>query len=210
MSKVVFNTFLILTIFLLCNCGSLPVRIKSQVTSFHNMDELDGVVKYAFVQTEFQKSNLEYETYKNNIRDELLKYNFVETKIKEAKLFILFYYAVGDGITKFDSLPIYGETGVSKSNTYGTINNSGDYTATTSYKPSYGVVGMRDYSYVQYPRMLVVGIFDKYPIDLKNMRYNARVYSEGQSSEMALVMPAMIKSLLRISQVKVVIQRLLI
>lgn len=68
------------------------------------------------------------------------------SKADDADLAIFLSYGIGDPQTQqyTYSLPVWGQTGVSSAQTYGTATaygNSASYSGTTTYTPSYGITG---------------------------------------------------------------------
>lgn len=192
---------LLVPLFLVGCMGMRAMRVQSQVTAFHTFNQLTGITKYAFVPLKEQQNSLEWGTYKNQISTELSKYNFIESSVKEASILVIFDYAVGGAIGKIGSMPIFGQTGISSSSTTGTfttLGNTGTYQQSTSFNPTYGVVGSQTFSYTNYPRLLLLYMVDKNSARQKNgVKYEAKVYSEGSSGEIVAVMPAMIKALFK-------------
>lgn len=86
---------------------------------------------------------------------------------EQADLAIFISYGIGDPRQhRYSySMPVMGQTGVSSSSTYGTINtfgNTATYSGTTTYTPTYGVVGYQQYSGTKttYFRHLSLTAFD--------------------------------------------------
>jgi len=184
---------------LLSGCAGL---VKSNVSVFHVLPEKAEPTKYAFLPVEGQRGSLEYESYKGLVRTELSKYQYEETSISEATVIIAFNYVIGDGKVKVSSVPTYGQTGVSSSTTYGTVStygNYGTYSGTTTYTPTYGVTGSQAVSRTAYTRKVWLHIVDKASLESNEPKklYEASVVSEGSSSQIAKVMPALIKAIFK-------------
>lgn len=99
-------------------------------------------------------------------------------------------------------MPIIGQTGVSSSHTYGTLNtygNYGIYSGTTNYTPTYGIVGTTTVSKMQYTRELRLYIVRAQSLGTKKLDilYEGSVKSVGSSSQLSRVMPAMIEALFK-------------
>lgn len=95
---------------------------------------------------------------------------------------------------------IYGQTGVSSANTYGTINtygNSATYSSTTTYTPTYGVVGavpmQGNYiTFTRYARISAVDVKEfKKSGKIKEM-WTTIIISTGSSGDLRRVFPVMI------------------
>ncbi|MEI8594023.1 DUF4136 domain-containing protein [Photobacterium sp. Hal280] len=194
----------IIRIFIACfGAYFLSGCAKSEVTVFHQLDNTLQPKTYVFFPTEDQKNSLEYKTYQNLIKQQLSNYNFTEATSNEIPdVVISFGYGIDNGREKLASVPIYGQTGVSSSTTYGTLNNYGQfgtYSGTTTYTPSYGVVGTSTYSKTEYERGMWLFMVDAKSIGsgTENLKilYEATIKSSGSSSQLSRIMPAMIQAL---------------
>lgn len=184
MKKIILG---ILAIALFSGCA----RVHSQVTVFHELPKIDGTKKiyYTFYDNPELTKSIEYKTYKAKIKTHLASKNFVETK--NARLRVFFVYGIDNGKTVTRSRAVFGQTGVSSSTTTGTIRGN-TVSGTTTYKPTYGVVGHKQVSDTEYTRYLKLVIYD---LKNKSSLYEGKVVSEGSSSELVAVMDAMIESL---------------
>ena len=184
---------------LLGGCGSF---VKSNVAVFHKLPENQALTKYAFIPLKEQENSLEYETYQGLIRSELANHRYEEVEVEQADVIIEFSYGIDKGEEKLKSRPIFGQTGVSSSSTSGTLStygNVGTYSGTTTYTPTYGIIGTSTYSRTEYKRGLWLYIVDKKTVgaDKLDVLYEGSVKSAGSSSQLAKVMPAMIKALFK-------------
>lgn len=187
-----------IVLYLLAGCSS----IQSHVTVFHVLPESPPQTKYAFLPLEGQGESLEYATYKGLIRAELSKRQFEEVPLNDATVVVAFTYSIGEGKEKLTSVPIFGQTGVSSSHTTGTVHTYGGYgtySGTTTYTPRYGITGVGTFSDTEYMRRLRLHIVDKASLDAGKVKvlYEADVASEGSSSQIAAVMPTMIRALFK-------------
>ena len=176
--------------------------VKSDVAVFHQLSDTAAHQKYAFVPLKGQESSLEYATYQDLIRTELAVYNFEEVEASEADVIVAFSYGIDSGKEELSSVPIYGQTGVSSSSTYGTLNtygNYGTYSGTTTYIPTYGVIGSSTVSSTKYGSGLWLYIVDNKTVGTDKLRtlYEGSVKSSGSSSQLSKVMPAMVKALFK-------------
>lgn len=192
---------LVLLVFFFAGCATTP-KIHSKVTVFHNLPREAQITKYAFLPLKDQKDSLEYQAYQKMIRSELTQRGYEETEAKDASVLIEFNYLIGPGAEKIGTMPIIGQTGVSSSKTTGnltTLGNIGSYSSSTTYTPSYGIVGSQSFSYAEYPRVLVLMMFDNLHGKKGNAKvlYQGQVFSRGTSSQLAEVVPAMIRSLFK-------------
>jgi len=191
---------MMLSLILLSGCAGL---VKSRVTVFHQFGETSIPKTYLFVPMKGQKSSLEYKTYIELVRQQLNKFQYRETAQNEAPdVIIVLNYGIDSGKEKSMSFPVYGQTGVSSSTTHGTLNtygNHGTYSGTTTYIPTYGVVGSSTMSATEYTRGLWLYIVDAKSVGTKdlNVLYEASVKSSGSSDQLPCVMPAMIEALFK-------------
>lgn len=192
-------TFLAFLLFLATGCTRL---IKSNVVVFHILPDEPMPTKYAFKLSENQGLNLEYTTYMGLIRSELYQYQYNEVPLDKADVIVLFNYGVDSGSNKIRTDPLYGQTGIMSSTTFGTTNTEGDrqtYTESTIYTPSYGIVGAQTYTSTEYVRSFSLRIIDKASLKGEgiNVLYEAKVVSEGRSNQLAEVIPAMIQAIFK-------------
>ncbi len=176
--------------------------IKSEVVVFHKFPELQGTVKYAFQVSKSQEEDLEYITYRDLIKNELAGHRFEEVPFDEAEMIVLFEYSIDRGREIIRTSPVYGETGVLSSTTYGNIKEDGGnttYYETTTYTPSYGRTGSQIYTVIEFVRSLTVRILDKssFYSGKPELLYKANVVSKGEESRLVKIIPAMVKSLFR-------------
>lgn len=177
--------------------------VKSDVAVFHQLPDSPTPTKYVFIPLEGQANSLEYKTYQALVRQKLSEHNFIEVTPEESpEVVIAFNYGIDSGKEKLASVPIFGQTGVSSSTTYGTLNtygNYGTYSGTTTYTPTYGVVGSSTVSRTEFSRGLWLYIVDAKTVGTKNLNvlYEGSVKSSGSSSQLSRVMPAMVEALFK-------------
>jgi len=177
--------------------------VKSNVAVFHQLGEVPAPKTYAFVPLKDQKNSLEYKTYIELVRQQLIKHQYREAISGETPdVVIALSYGIDSGKEKLASVPIFGQTGVSSSTTHGTLNtygNYGTYSGTTTYTPTYGIVGSSTVSRTEYSRGLWLYIVDAKSVGTKNLNvlYEGSVKSSGSSSQLSRVMPAMIEALFK-------------
>ncbi len=200
MTKVNYKLFtIILTVLFFAGCAKY---IKSEVVIFHKLPELNSPTKYSFQVSGSQKENLEYITYRDLIKSELAKYRLEEVPFDEAEIIVSFEYSIDSGRGIFKTAPVYGQTGISSSTTYGNVKKNGDnvtFYETTIYQPTYGRTGSKTYTVIEYVSSLTIQITDKSATysGKHKVLYKASVKSRGENSYIAKVMAAMIESLFR-------------
>ena len=148
-------------------------------------------------------NDLQYQEYANYVDKALAKKGFLKSDdIKNADIAIFLVYGIGDPqVQQYTySLPVWGQTGVSSSSTYGTINtfdNTTTYSGTTTYTPTYGIVGSTTHTgtTVTYFRYLVLDAIDL-EIYRKNKKvvqvWKTSVTSPGSSGDLRQVFPILV------------------
>ncbi len=73
----------------------------------------------------------------------LMGFRHVDPKSVSADMTLQLSYGISDGETQVGSysMPVFGQTGVSSSTTYGSVSSYGTFNATTLYQPTYGITG---------------------------------------------------------------------
>ena len=149
------------------------------------------------------KDDLQYQEYAAQVSRVLASHDFVPAPIpSKADVAIALTYGIGDPKTQqySYSLPIFGQTGVASSTTYGTASTYGGqttYTGTTSYTPSYGVTGssQQTVSVTQYSRFIELTAYDLKIFQISNKQvelWKTTIASTGTSGDLRRVFPAMI------------------
>ena len=191
--------FLIIVAFLLpfTACAGL---IKSKITVFHELPEAYPGTTYTTLPLKEQEGSLEHKTYEQLLKRELNAKGFHEVPLDQAEVVILLLYGIDTGREMVYSIPILGQTGVSSSTTLGTVQSYGSYgtySGTTTYTPTYGIVGTAPVSQTQYTRFLKVDILDKRALAQQRIKklYEATVVSRGRTGNLSEVLPTMMKAL---------------
>lgn len=182
----------ILTILLLSSCGT----VNTNVTVFHELTPEPQT--FAFIQLKEQEGSLEHKRYEELVRSKLVQRGYKEVQLSEADYVIGMIYGIGSQLVT-SSYPIFGQTGVSSSTTYGTVyGNTGTFSATTNYNPTYGVVDSGTSTSKKYTRGLNLTFYDKkYFDEHSKIRavYEAKVVSEGSVGELSIMMPYLVDAL---------------
>lgn len=191
--------WLILVVFvtLLSGCAGF---IRSNISVFHEIPPTFTGTTYAVIPFKEQEGSLEHKTYERAVKRELDAKGFREAPIENAEVVIFVSYGIDTGKEVIESYPIIGQTGVSSSHSYGTLQSYGSYgtySGTTTYTPTYGVVGSGVTSSTEYTRFLKLDILDKKALTEKQIKklYEAKVVSRGSSGQLSAVLPTMIKAL---------------
>lgn len=185
------------TLSALTGCGSL---IRSQVSTFHTLDG-KPLPTFAVIPLESQDASLQFQNYAQVVRQNLTERGFKEGPFDQADVAVFIDYRIDDGRQLTRSYPIWGQTGTQSSYTTGTVSTYGNTAyvqGTTTSTPRYGVVGSGVRTDIVYRRVLQFDMVDRVATRQQNKLvkvYEATVVSEGSSSELAEVMPAMLKAL---------------
>ncbi len=123
---------------------------------------------------------------------------------EEADVAILLFYGIGEPqTTQYSySLPVWGQTGVSSSHTYGTataFGNTASYSGTTTYTPSYGITGYTSHvgtktTYFRYA--LISGYdFEAYKETKKEIQlWKTTATSTGPTGDLRQVFPLLVSA----------------
>ncbi len=140
-------------------CGQ---NIKATITVYHTLPDSTALTRYAFVTMQDQDENSENATYKNIIRQELLRYHYMESDVPNASLLLSFSYGINEGKE---------------------AEKKGIFLTST---------------YTEYRRGLWMFIFQKGVADEeRKVVYEGNVMCAGTLLQVSMVMPAMIRELLR-------------
>lgn len=148
-------------------------------------------------------TDLQFIEYTKYIDNALISIGFVKAnKVEDANIAIFLVYGIGNPQEHTYSyvLPMWGQTGVSSSTTYGSLNtfgNTATYSGTTTYNPTYGVTGYipATGSYVTYFRFLKLTAvdLDEYKKSQKtNQLWQTTVTSTGADGDLRFVFPILV------------------
>ena len=183
-----------LVAFILLNagCGGL---IDINVETFHELNSSLSPKSYAFLATSDQKNSLEYKTYQNLIRKKLEKLGYQEVEPSNADLQISFNYSISSPQEKVGSVPVYGQTGISTSTTRQPSLDGMYSGSSTTYEPTYGVVGSETYTYTTYTSRLGLVLLEGGSIGKR--LYEGTAKSTGPSGSLSTVMPYLVEALFK-------------
>ncbi|HID69608.1 MAG TPA: DUF4136 domain-containing protein [Desulfobacterales bacterium] len=194
---------LLLTVFLLLGCAIGPsflVKVDSisipEVISEKTFILLPGL-------KDVNSNDLQFKEYASYVERALTSAGYIKAKdFKDARIAIFLSYGIGapkEHVYSY-SLPVWGQTGVSSSTTYGTITSYGSYgtfRGTTTYTPTYGITGYTTHigSYTTFFRFLILDA-----VDLKKYRRSGKVIhiwrttvtSRGSSGDLRRVFPVLV------------------
>ncbi len=182
-----------------------------QVSKYHvNVDSLSTSTQTArknFVLLPGNKdtsvTDLQFREYAAYINRALVSRGYVPAEsVEVADLAIFVLYGIGNPQEHqySYSIPTWGQTGVSSSSTYGTLNTygrSGTYSGATTYTPTYGIAGSTSHigTYATYFRFLVLDAIDlsEYKQTKKEVQlWKTTITSIGSSGDLRKVFPYMV------------------
>ena len=189
----------------------LILCVGCATTTFHvNVDSLSSKLNQSYKKyilfpgnKDILPNDLQFQEFSQYVNRALISEGFTPTEnIDEAELAIFLGYGIGNPEEHLYSysIPVYGQTGVSSSSTYGNINtygNSGSYSSRTTYTPQYGVTGYNSGvgSYVTYFRYILLTAFDlnEWRKSQKEVQvWKTTITSSGSSEDLRRVFPVLI------------------
>lgn len=149
--------------------------------------------------------DLQFQEYALYLMRVLNSQGFISAdKAEDADVAIVLSYGIGDPQTYQYSyaLPVWGKTGVSSAQTYGTATaygNSATYSETTTYTPTYGVTGYSTQlsSVTTYFRYALVTAYDFKAFKESNKQvqlWRTTITSTGSSGDLRRVFPILISA----------------
>jgi len=149
------------------------------------------------------ENQLQFKEYARYIEKILLSRGFQKaTSIADADVAIFLSYGIGGPETRQYTyqMPVWGQTGVSSSNTYGTVSSYGSgystFSGTTTYTPTYGITGYSTHirSQTTFTRFMLLDAYDvaTYKHKKKMLQlWRTDVVSVGKSNDLRVVFPYM-------------------
>lgn len=203
-TKLIRKTLFFLTALSLTSCGPM---VRSQVTRFSELPA-NGIGKtFIIIPLQNQIGDLEYQTYANQIADQLEKAGYSTTNsLRNADYSVAFAYSISEPSTVTGTAPIIGQTGGGYSYQNGNFSSVGSYgsafgtfSGSTYTTPTYGVVGESNYSITTYTRELALKMFDLHQSTATQLHtsFQGDVISVGPSNSFAQVAPCLISSLFK-------------
>jgi len=145
-------------------------------------------------------NGLQFKEYASYVNRALISLGYISVEnFEKADLAIFLSYGIGDPQQHQYSyaLPVFGQTGVSSANTYGSVGAFGDYSSITTFAPTHGVTGYTSHtgSYNTFFRFMLL---ESYDIDIykenkkKIQVWKTMVTSTGYSDDLRLVFPILV------------------
>lgn len=188
----------------LIGCATTKPHYFVSVDSINNKQVLAGK-KYIILPAEkdVKIDDLQFKEYATYVTHALESKGYTAVdKFDDADIAIFLIYGIGEPKEHAYSysLPIWGQTGVSSANTFGTataIGKTATYSGTTTYTPTYGVVGSNTYSgsFVTYTRYIIMDAYDlKLFRETKKERelWKTNIISTGSSGDLRRVFPVLV------------------
>jgi hypothetical protein len=152
---------------------------------------------------DIEPSDLQFKEYAGYVEKALTSMGFARTdSIEDANVAIFVVYGIGDPQEHqyIYSLPVWGQTGISSSTTYGTLSTYGGYGSyygTTTYTPKYGITGYTTHTgnYTTYFRFFILDAVDleEYKRSQKVVQlWQTTVTSTGSSGDLRRVFPVLV------------------
>jgi hypothetical protein len=180
---------------LLVSCGS---TVQSDVTRFHKLPIKGNGESFSVRPTNENRSGIEFSTYASRVAGHLQQYGWRQSSSGKADYIVTLGYRMGGSSTRTGSTPTYGQTGGGTTYHNGSVNSYSNYGSSygsysgTSYTPAtYGQVGSTPYSVTVHDRFCNIRIKSR---NGKSV-FEGRANSTGRSSEISVVLPAMIDSI---------------
>jgi hypothetical protein len=185
----------------LTGCAT-PLVFETHVSAFHRMAQPKGLT-YAMVPFREQQGSLEHASYAQMVSAELKRHGMVEVaESHQAAVAVFIRYGIDNGTQVRSTYPIIGQTGVAGSTTTGTVNRFGSMAsvnATTTYTPTYGVVGSGTRTDTIYKRFFDLEVVEMASLSSGTPKklYEGKALSSGSSPQLARVMPYMVESVFK-------------
>lgn len=146
---------------------------------------------------------LQFKEYAAYVQRALVEKGFVpEDRFEKADIAIFLTYGIGDPKEHLYSysLPVWGQTGVSSSQTFGSVNtygNSGTYSGTTTYTPTFGITGYTSHvgSTTTYFRFILLDAYDLDSYRKQNkmsQSWKTTITSTGTTGDLRRIFPIMV------------------
>ena len=149
------------------------------------------------------QGDLQFNEYSAYVKRALEQKGFnVVDRQEDADAVIFLSYGVGNPVERniSFSLPVFGQTGIASSSTIGSaysFGNTANLRATTTYTPSYGIVGSSEHqlSIVLYNRYITLDTYDL--VKMRKTKESIEIWktaitSKGRNDDLRYVFPALI------------------
>jgi hypothetical protein len=189
--------------------GGCAAKVRSDITTFHELspEQVQNHTVVVLPADEAKRESLEFRSQKAHVESGLRELGMKVISVEEAQRagadYVAFFgYASGAGRERLYSysVPIYGQTGVSSAQSYGTVNILGPtatYSGTTTYTPQYGITGYRNHigSNTVYDRTALLNIWTLQTGSDPRKVYESTISSSGSSQQIVDVLDEMVAAL---------------
>jgi len=198
-------TLLSLSLILMLGCAVGPrflVKVDSISSTEFSSEKTSTYILLPGLK-DVDPNDLQFKEYASYVERALTSAGYIRVNdFKDARIAIFLSYGIGDPKEHLYSysLPVWGQTGVSSSTTYGTVTSYGGYASyqgTTTYTPTYGIKGYTSHvgSYTTFFRFLILDA-----VDLEEYRQSEKVIevwrttvtSKGSSGDLRRVFPVLV------------------
>ena len=151
---------------ILTACSS-PTKVVTTVETHHELGpNRAGQSVFVTSADEEVARSLQFKAHAKLVEGGLQREGFkIAASPEDADVIAFFHFGIDGGRdqTYSYSLPRFGETGVSSSQTYGSVSGMGNYNATTTYTPSYGITGYSSHVGTRrvYARFAALDMFER-------------------------------------------------
>lgn len=194
----------VITVTLLTGCATVHQSYNVNVDSI-NAPQTEFKTKYLLLSgiKDVGEDDLQFREYAGYVDRALAMIGYTKaTSFDEAEIAVYLSYGIGDpeSHTYSYSVPTWGQTGVSSSTTYGTVNvygNTASYSGTTTYTPQYGVTGSRTHvgtiiTYFRYMILDAIDLEEYGETEEKRQLWKTTVTSTGTSGDLRQVFPVLV------------------
>lgn len=200
--------FISLLIIFLSGCATRP-HVSVEVDAISSLNSKSKKI-YVLVSgaSDIKPDDLRFQEFASYIEKALTSKGFVKSNSPtDANVVISLIYGIGDPqrYQETRSLPVFGQTGLSSSNSSGSISRFGNtaiYNDTTTYTPTYGITGFvqKSYEYETYFRYLAIDAIDL--DEFKRVQkvvqlWNMTVTSTGSSGDLREIFPILVAASVR-------------
>ena len=202
-SKFVVTAVMAVMLITLLSCSSSSTKVLTYHYSKISDDSTNLTERNYYTWEYSQDQNpLQFEAFTKQIIDLTKTHNFYEvTDPNDAKYVFTIKFSIDDGKTETNSIPVFGQTGVSSSTTSGHINSYGDYSGRTTYTPSFGVVGSTTYEETTYSKKIELNVYERKDF-LEHLNQSKSLYysvatSQGTSSDINYIIPILLNAIFK-------------
>ena len=179
--------------------GCAAPRFSAEVSQFHTLSAPPAAATFVVRPADPEKAeSLQFSTYAKIVAGELVRKGFREADdTADSDLVVLLNYSVGPGTQTSFPVPVYGYYPGQFRTVHGTTRKGRRFSAQVYDSGGYVPLGYAEQTETTYKRILTLDMLDaaKWRDNQTDKTFEARVISLGAESEIAPVMPLMIRAL---------------